>query len=84
MSTLPSVLGGLTGYRDEVWTNWYRRPYFIGILTLAYMRDRLNKNNLKSTYPPGPLIGFQSDGQSPPPVIGVNYFCRCATIILAG
>ncbi len=72
MSVLTSVLGGLTGYRDEVWTNWYRRPYFIGILTLAYMRDQLNKNNLKSTYPPGALIGFQPEGQSPPP--GVRHF----------
>ena len=72
MSGLTQVLGGLAGYRDEVWTNWYRRPYLIGILTLAYMREQLNKNNLKSTYPPEALIGFQPEGQSPPQ--GVRYF----------
>ena len=72
MNVVTSVLGRLAGYRDEVWTNWYRRPYFIGILTLAHMRDRLNKNNLKSTYPPGSLTGFQPEAQSPPP--GVRHF----------
>ena len=72
MGAATGLLGGLAGYRDKVWTNWYRRPYFIGILTLAYMRDQLNKNNLKSTYPPGLLIGFQPEEQSPPS--GVRYF----------
>ncbi len=72
MSAVTSALGGLAGYRDKVWTNWYRRPYFIGILTLAYMRDQLNKNNLKRTYPPGSLIGFQPEEQPPPP--GVRFF----------
>ena len=70
VSGLTQALGRLAGYRDEVWTNWYRRPYFIGILTLAYMRERLNRDNLKSTYPPGSLIGFQPEGQSPPPGVG--------------
>ncbi len=72
MSGVTQALGRLAGYRDEVWTNWYHRPYFIGILTLAYMREQLNRNNLKSTYPPGALIGFQPEGQSPPP--GVRHF----------
>ena len=72
MSAVTNAIGGLAGYRDEVWTNWYRRPYFIGILTLAYMREQLNRKNLKSTYPPGALIGFQPEEQSPPP--GVRYF----------
>ncbi len=72
MNGITQILGSLAGYRDEVWTNWYRRPYLIGILTLAYMRERLNSNNLKSTYPDGELIGFQRKGQSPPP--GVRYF----------
>ena len=72
MSGVTQALGRLAGYRDEVWTNWYRRPYFIGILTLAYMREQLNRNNLKSTYPPGALIGFQPEGQSPP--LGVKHF----------
>ena len=71
MSSVTLALGRLAGYRDEVWTNWYRRPFTIGILTLAYMREQLNKNNLKSTYPAGSLIGFQPEGQSPPP--GARY-----------
>lgn len=72
MTCITQALGTLAGYRDEVWTNWYRRRFTIGILTLAYMRERLNKDNLKSTYPSGSLIGFQSEGQPPPP--GVRYF----------
>ena len=72
MSGITQALGRLAGYRDEVWTNWYRRPYFIGILTLAYMRERLNRNNLRSTYPAGSLTAFQPEGQSPPP--GVRHF----------
>ena len=72
MRVVTGVTGGVTGYRDDVWTNWYHRPYFIGILTLAYMRDQLNKNNLKSTYPSGALTGFQPEGQSAPP--GVRHF----------
>ncbi len=59
-------------YRDEVWTNWYRKRLYAGILTLAYMRDKLNRDNLKSTYPPGAKTGFQSDGLKPPP--GVTHF----------
>ena len=69
MSGITQALGGLAGYRDAVWTNWYRRPFVIGILTLAYMRERLNRNNLRSTYPPGSLTGFQPEGQSPPPEV---------------
>ena len=72
MSGITQALGILAGYRDDVWTNWYRRPYIIGILTLAYMREQLNKNNLKSTYPSGSLTGFQPEGQSLPP--GVRHF----------
>ena len=72
MSGLTLVLGRLVGYRDAVWTNWYRRPYLVGILLLAHMRERLNENNLRSSYPPGSLIGFQPEGQSPPP--GVTHF----------
>ena len=67
MGVLTRAVGRLAGYRDKVWTNWYRRPRILGILTLAYMRERLNKHNLKSTYPPGSLIGFQPEGMSPPP-----------------
>ena len=72
MHLLVQLAGKLFGYRDEVWTSWYRRPFTLAILTLAYMREQLNKNQLKSTYPSGALIGFQPEGQSPPE--GVTHF----------
>jgi hypothetical protein len=64
--------GRVAGYRDAVWTNWYRRGLTTGLLTLAYMRDRINARNLVSTYPAGTLTGFQPAGQTPPP--GVTHF----------
>ncbi len=72
MGGLTNLWGTIAGYRDRVWTNWYRRPLTLGILTLAYMREKLNKYNLKNTYPPGTLTGFQKTGQTPPP--GVTHF----------
>ena len=72
MSTLSRVVGRVAGYRDDIWTNWYRRPFVLGILTLAYMREKLNRNNLKTTYPAGSLVGFQPEGLPPPP--GVVHF----------
>ncbi|WNG30170.1 peroxidase [Cystobacter fuscus] len=57
---------------DEVWTNWYRKPTFMAILTLAYMRERLSRNNLEDTYPEGERTAFQSRDLVPP--IGVQYF----------
>ena len=75
MHVLTQLVGRLTGYRDAIWTNWYRRSQTLGILTLAYMRDRLNSNNLKSSYPAGALTAFQPQGLTPPP--GVTHF-RCA------
>jgi hypothetical protein len=64
--------GAIAGYRDKVWTNWYRRPLTLGILTLAYMRDKLDKHNLVNTYPAGKLTGFQPENLEPPE--GVRYF----------
>ena len=58
--------GELAGYKGTVWTNWYRRSLVKGVLTLAYMRDTLNKKNLVNTYPKGSLTGFQAEGQTPP------------------
>ena len=72
MHGLTQLWGALVGYRDKVWTNWYRRPVTLGILTLAYMRNKLNKKNLKDTYPKGSLIGFQPEGQTPPE--GVTHY----------
>jgi tetratricopeptide (TPR) repeat protein len=72
MGALTHLWGSLFGYRDRIWTNWYRRGSTSAILTLAYMREELNKNNLKVTYPDGSLIGFQPPGQTPPE--GASHF----------
>ena len=61
-----------TKYRGQVWTNWYRKRLYLGILTLAYIREKLNRNNLKSTYPAGVNVGFLRDGLTPPE--GVTHF----------
>jgi hypothetical protein len=67
-----NLVGRVFGYRARVWTNWYRRPWAVGVLLLAHVRELLNANNLKNTYPPGELIGFQPRGQRPP--VGVTHF----------
>lgn len=72
MNVVTKIYGGFAGYRDKIWTNWYRRPLLFGILTLAYMREKINAHNLKSTYPKDVLVGFQPEGQLPPD--GVKYF----------
>jgi hypothetical protein len=72
MGSVTGLWGSIAGYRDEVWSNWYRRPLFLGILTLAYMREKLNRKNLVSTYPKGVLEGFQRQGQKVPE--GVQFF----------
>ena len=66
------VLGQVFGYHGKIWTNWYERPKLIGVLLLAHMREVLNRRNLKNTYPPGSLVGFQDAGLVPPP--GVKHF----------
>jgi|GEM_PF-590208 len=53
-------------YRGEVWTNWYRKRLYLGILTLAYMREKLNKDNLLSPYPEGVNVAFQPDNLTVP------------------
>jgi hypothetical protein len=72
MDWIINWVGGNFGYRGKVWTTWYRRRLALAVLTLAYMRERLNANNLKSTYPADTLVGFQSPGQRPP--LGVSHF----------
>lgn len=72
MHFVTTAWGTIAGYRNNIWTNWYRRPLMFGILTLAYMRDKMNARNLTSTYPEGSLVGFQPEGQTPPE--GVKYF----------
>lgn len=66
MHGLATLWGAVVGYRGRIWTNWYRRPLMLGILTLSHMRNKLNKRNLKNTYPKGALAAFQPEGQAPP------------------
>jgi hypothetical protein len=72
MDWLIDLVGRKLGYRGKVWTDWYRRCWLLGVLILAYIREQLNAYNLKSTYPPGALVGFQPPGQRPP--LGVTHF----------
>jgi hypothetical protein len=60
------------GPRNPVWTTWYRKPVFLGLMTLCYVRDRLDRKNLEDTYPPDELTAFQPRGLVPPP--GVERF----------
>lgn len=59
-------------YSGELWTNWYRKQIYAGILTLAYMRNKLNKHNLRNTYPGASKVAFQPAGLKPPE--GVSHF----------
>ena len=72
MHAVTTTWGRLAGYRDAVWTNWYRRSLTRGLITIAYMRDQLNARNLKNTYPAGQLTGFVP--QNLPPPAGVTHF----------
>jgi Animal haem peroxidase len=72
MDWLIDLVGRKFGYRGRVWTNWYHRCWVLGVLILAYIRERLNAHNLISTYPPGDLVAFQARGQRPP--LGVSHF----------
>ncbi len=66
MDFVTTTYGKIAGYSGKVWTNWYRRPLLLGILTLAYMREKINAHNLVSAYPEDTLVGFQPEGQIPP------------------
>ena len=57
------VVGWKYDYRAGVWTNWDRRGWLSGVLTLAYVRELLNAHNLISTYPPDELVAFQKRDQ---------------------
>ncbi len=72
MDVATGIWGSVAGYTSKVWTNWYRRPLFLGILTLAYMREKMNAHNLVSTYPKGSLVGFLPEGLEPPE--GAKYY----------
>ncbi|MGA9276972.1 peroxidase family protein [Ilumatobacter sp.] len=70
MGAATNVIG--KRYHDAVWTNWYRRSLYRGILSLAYMREHLMAENLIRTYPRGANVGFLADGLEPPD--GVTHF----------
>jgi hypothetical protein len=66
------IAGGVVGYKDAVWTNWYRKQLILGVLTLGHMRNSLNRHNLRNTYPRDALTGFVKRGAEPPP--GVTHY----------
>lgn len=72
MTVVTELVGRICGYRGKVWTDWYRRPFTIALLTLAYMREKLDRDNLKDAYPRGALVGFHPKGTTPPE--GVTHF----------
>ena len=72
MNWLTDQVGRRFGYRAKVWTNWYGRPLILEVLTLAYMRERLNAHNLHNTYPADTLVGFQRTDLPQP--VGVERF----------
>ena len=63
-NTATTLLG--RSYKGRIWTNWYEKPWLIGIFNLAYMRDELNRKNLGTTYPPNHRIAFQDSPLTPP------------------
>jgi tetratricopeptide (TPR) repeat protein len=69
IDVLIKLVGWRYDYRGKVWTNWSGRWWMTGVLTLAYIRELLNANNLESTYPPGELVAFQSKGQNYPAAV---------------
>jgi hypothetical protein len=58
--------------RGGVWTDWYEKPLYRGLLTLAAIREELDEKNLVDTYPEGARTGFAPRGATPPP--GVRFF----------
>jgi Animal haem peroxidase len=72
MNFLINLVGRVFGYRARIWTDWYRHSWLVGVLLLAYIRERLSAENLKSTYPLGELVAFLRTGPPPPP--GVSHF----------
>jgi hypothetical protein len=72
MDCLINLVGRVFGYRARIWTDWYRHKWVVGVLLLAYIRERLSAENLKSTYPLGELVAFLGTG--PPPPSGVSHF----------
>jgi Animal haem peroxidase len=66
------LVGRIRDYRGKIWTNWYHRRMPFAVLTLAYMRERLNDHNLFNNYPSGQLVGFTDRGLEPPD--GVTHF----------
>jgi hypothetical protein len=52
--------------KDKIWTNWDKDPETLALLKLAFQREWLTQNAIKSTYPEGNLVGYQSPNQSKP------------------
>lgn len=63
---------GMNDRSEGIWTNWDEKPLPLALFQLAYMRDSLERNNLKYPYPEGTLVAFQDRNQVPPPA--TRYF----------
>ena len=50
---------------QSIWTTWDREPLWLGLLTLAHMREQLETQNLKNPYPDGVRTAFQQDLVAP-------------------
>jgi hypothetical protein len=77
MDLLIKLTGWIFDYRAKVWTNWYHCWIGVGVLLLAHVRELLNANNLKSTYPPGERVAFLTKDPKktgPDPAAGVSHF----------
>ncbi|HEX4337360.1 MAG TPA: cytochrome P450 [Polyangiaceae bacterium] len=51
--------------QKSIWTTWDQQSLYPGLFTLAYMRDQLEKHNLKNPYPKGELTAFQKPLTAP-------------------
>ncbi len=72
METTTTVFGRIAGFHGRVWTNWYQRGGPAGVLTLAFMRNRLFAEHMTPVYPNGAKIAFQPENLTPPG--GVTHF----------
>lgn len=68
LSLLTAAFGEPAGRGEgqSVFTTWYERDFARAMLMLAHRRQRLNRENLFSAYPPGRRVGFLWDASVRP------------------
>jgi len=60
VDVVTSTWGTISGFKGTLWTNWYHKSQYTGLIILAYMRNQLNQHNLYNTYPKGALTAYQN------------------------